>query len=299
MSMGLSLFLGLILSALIGGLGYWRQALSLSGVVGAILVGTLIFGLGGWVWGLLLITFFVSSSWLSHYRRGAKESLIDDGPAGQVDAKGSRRDFGQTLANGGLGAILAMASVRAGTDAARGIHGSAADLLLFAAFVGVMATVNADTWATELGILSRVPPRLITTGKVMTPGTSGAVTRLGIWASVAGALLIGAVATALTQIASLLSGSSWSLRASSYALLAVVGGLAGSLFDSLLGATVQGVYYCDRCAKQTESPTHRCGQIARPLRGWGWLNNDMVNFLASLVGGLVAASLAWILWRGA
>jgi uncharacterized membrane protein len=31
------------------------------------------------------------------------------------------------------------------------------------------------------------------------------------------------------------------------------------------------------------------------LRGWSWLNNDLVNFLASLVGGLVAASLAWIL----
>ena len=305
MSIDLRLFLGLLLSALIGGLGYWRQALSLSGVVGAMLVGTLIFGLGGWVWGLLLITFFVSSSWLSHYRRADKASLLDDArgingsAAGQVGATGSRRDFGQTLANGGLGAILAIASVRAGTDAARGIHGSAADLLLFAAFVGVMATVNADTWATELGTLSRVPPRLITTGKVMTPGTSGAVTRLGIWASVAGALLIGAVATALTQAASLLSGSSWSLRAISYALLAVVGGLAGSLFDSLLGATVQGVYYCDRCAKQTESPTHRCGQIARPLRGWGWLNNDVVNLLASLVGGLVAVSLAWILWRGA
>jgi uncharacterized membrane protein len=65
------LAVGLFLSALIGGLGYWRRALTVSGVVGAILVGTVIFGLGGWVWGLLLVTFFVSSSWLSHYRRAA------------------------------------------------------------------------------------------------------------------------------------------------------------------------------------------------------------------------------------
>jgi len=273
------LLTGLLLSAGMAALGYWRRALSASGVAGAILVGTLIFGLGGWEWGLLLITFFVSASWLSHYRRAEKSQIADK------FAKGSRRDLGQALANAGLGAILAVVFARY------------PEPLLFAAFVGVMATVNADTWATELGILSRVPPRLITTGGAMPPGTSGAVSTLGIWASVAGAMLIGTVATALVQVDSLLGGSGWSLRAASYSLLAVAGGLVGSLFDSLLGATLQGIYYCDQCDKETESAAHHCGHAAQPLRGWGWLNNDVVNFLASLVGGVVAASLAWILWR--
>jgi uncharacterized protein (TIGR00297 family) len=253
--------------------------LTISGLTGAILVGTLIFGFGGWLWGLLLITFFISSSWLSHYRRADKEEVAEK------LAKGSRRDLGQTLANGGLGAVLAV------------VYARYPEPLLFAAFLGVMATVNADTWATELGILSRVPPRLITSGEVATPGTSGAITRLGIWASVAGALLIGTVATALTQIGSLLGGDGWSLRAVLYPLLAVVGGLVGSLFDSLLGATVQGIYYCEYCAQETESAIHRCGRTARPLRGWTWLNNDVVNFFASLVGGLVAASVAWLIWK--
>lgn len=271
------LLLGLVLSALVGGLGYWRRALTVSGVIGAVLVGTLIFGFGSWVWGLLLITFFLSSSWLSFYRRAEKEAIAEK------FAKGSQRDIGQVLANGALGAILAVVFARS------------PEPLLFAAYVGVMATVNADTWATELGILSRVPPRLLTTGKVVVPGTSGAVTRLGIWASVAGALLIGAVATALTQAVSIWSGDGWSLRAIWYALLAVAGGLAGSLFDSLLGATVQGIYFCERCGKETESPIHRCGQTTRLFRGWPWLNNDLVNLLASAVGGLVAAALAWIL----
>jgi uncharacterized protein (TIGR00297 family) len=273
------LAVGLFLSALIGGVGYWRRALTISGVVGAILVGTVIFGLGGWVWGLLLVAFFVSSSWLSHYRRADKEPLADK------FAKGSRRDLGQTLANGGLGAALAAA------------YAGSADPLLFMAFIGVIATVNADTWATELGVLSRVPPRLITTGEEVVPGTSGGVTRLGIWASLAGALLIGAMAAALSQVRSLLSSGVWSLQAASYALLAVAGGLTGSLFDSLLGATVQGIYYCDRCGKETENPIHRCGKVSRPLRGWGWVNNDVVNVLASALGGLVAALLAWLLWR--
>lgn len=273
------LFLGLILSALMGVLGYWRQALTVSGVIGAILIGTLIFGLGGWIWGVLLITFFVSSSWLSHYRRADKETVAEK------FAKGSRRDIGQALANGGLGAILAVA------------FAYSPEPLLFAAFLGVMSTVNADTWATELGVLSPMPPRLLTTGQEVAPGTSGGVTWLGTWASLGGALLIGTMATALTQIESLLRGGGWRLEAVSYSLLAVVGGFAGSLFDSLLGATVQAIYYCPRCAKETESPVHRCGQVSHPVRGWAWLNNDVVNFSSSLIGGAVATSLAWLLWR--
>jgi uncharacterized protein (TIGR00297 family) len=273
------LLLGLILSTLVGGIGYWRRSLTISGMAGAILVGTLIFGFGGWIWGLLLITFFVSSSLLSHYRRSDKEEVSEK------FAKGSRRDLGQALANGGLGAVLAVASARY------------PEPLLFAAFVGVMSTVNADTWATELGILSRIPPRLITTGRQVAPGTSGGVTRLGIWASIAGALLIGAVATGLLQIESLIDGAGWSLRAASFPLLAVAGGFLGSLFDSLLGATVQGVYYCGHCKEETESPVHRCGEPTLLVRGWAWLNNDLVNLMASILGGVVAASLAWILWR--
>lgn len=271
------LIVGGLLSALIGGLGYWRQSLTISGVIGAVLVGTLIFGLGGWVWGLLLITFFVSSSWLSHYRQADKQAVAEK------FAKGGRRDLGQALANGGLGAILAV------------VYARYPEPLLFAAFVGAMSTVNADTWATEVGVLSRVPPRLVTTGRPVPPGTSGGVTRLGMWASVAGALLIGAMATALMQVQSLFSGQGWSSEVISYPFLAIIGGLSGSLLDSLLGATVQGIYFCGQCDKETESPIHRCGQRTQLVRGQRWLNNDLVNFLASLLGALISASVAWVL----
>lgn len=273
------ILLGLLLSGVIAGLAYWRQALTLSGMVGAIVVGTLTFGFGGWVWGLLLITFFVSSSWLSHYRSEDKEG------AAERFAKGSRRDLGQTLANGGTGAALALAFAQY------------PEPMLFAAFLGVMGSVTADTWATELGILSRVPPRLITTGEVVPPGTSGGLTKLGTWASLAGALLIGAMATLLTQIESLAGGNGWSLQAVTLPLYAAAGGMTGSLVDSLLGATLQGIYYCAHCGTETESPVHRCGQPAQLRRGWAWLNNDVVNLASSVAGGLVAALLAWILWR--
>jgi uncharacterized membrane protein len=71
-------------------------------------------------------------------------------------------------------------------------------------------------------------------------------------------------------------------------------GLAGSLFDSVLGATVQQIYYCDVCRKETESKIHRCGHETRPLRGWSWLNNDLVNLLSSLFGGVIALIIYWV-----
>ena len=74
----------------------------------------------------------------------------------------------------------------------------------------------------------------------------------------------------------------------------LLGGLAGSLFDSLLGATVQAIYFCDRCVKETERVIHRCGTHARHLRGWRWLDNDLVNLLSS-AGGAVVASLT-VVW---
>lgn len=40
-----------LLSMTISGLAYWRGSLSRSGVLGAVVVGTLTFGFGGWLWG--------------------------------------------------------------------------------------------------------------------------------------------------------------------------------------------------------------------------------------------------------
>ena len=95
MSLISQLVLGLALSSLVAWAGYRREALSLSGAAGAVLVGTMIWGLGGWPWGVTLISFFVLSSLLSHYKAGAKAQVADK------FAKGSRRDLGQALANGG------------------------------------------------------------------------------------------------------------------------------------------------------------------------------------------------------
>jgi uncharacterized protein (TIGR00297 family) len=266
---------GFLLSLAIGLAGYRRGALTVGGVVGAVVVGTLIFGLGGWEWGLLLIAFFISSSALSFYHATDKENLAEK------FAKGHRRDLGQALANGGVTALLAVLSRVLASTFLGG-------MVWYTACAGAMAAVNADTWATELGVLSAHPPRLITTGKQVEVGTSGGVTWLGTAASLGGAAFIGL----LGGLSTLTLGQRWS-SVGILLLAASAGGMAGSLFDSLLGATVQAIYWCDACQKETERKVHRCGAQTRRLRGWPWLGNDLVNFFASAVGALVAAGIGW------
>ena len=64
-------------------------------------------------------------------------------------------------------------------------------------------------------------------------------------------------------------------------------GVLGSLVDSFLGATVQAMFYCGYCDKETEKhPVHICGNSTTFLRGWKWMNNDWVNGICSLAGAV-------------
>ena len=258
------------------GLAAWRfRALSPGGAAAAALTGALIFGLGGAAWAVLLLAFFISSSALSRVFKGLKEAI------GREFAKDDRRDAGQVLANGGISVLLVVVWVF--------FPGQA---WLWVAFAGAMAAVNADTWATELGVLSPASPRLITTGKVVPGGTSGAVTLLGTLAALAGAVLIAGLAAGLPAwlgetLLDVFPVPVWEI------LIAVsLGGLVGSLVDSLLGATLQAIYYCPKCTKETERhPEHVCGTPTQAWRGWLWMNNDWVNLLCSTAGALAAAGI--------
>jgi uncharacterized membrane protein len=149
-------------------------------------------------------------------------------------------------------------------------------------FAASLAAVNADTWATELGVLNPTAPRLITDlRKVVEKGTSGGVSLVGTLASLAGAGVIGLLAALLSP-----TGIDWEIF-----LWVTIAGLLGALFDSFLGATVQAIYYCPACRKETERfPTHSCGTETTQIRGWAWLDNDWVNFACGAFGVIVAAA---------
>lgn len=251
---------GFLLAVIIAYLAYRAHSLNKSGAFAATIVGTVIFGLGGWQWAVLLLIFFLTSSGLSRAFKNRKQEL------NEKFSKGHERDAGQVFGNGGLPTLFVI------------VHALYPDSIVgWVVFAAAVAAVNADTWATELGVLNPSPPRMITDLKRrVEKGTSGGISFFGTFASLLGSALIAVPAALFTD--------QWSLFP-----LITVSGLAGSLFDSLLGATVQAMYYCPTDKKETEKhPLHTCGTQTIQVRGWKWLSNDWVNFACSAFGGLIA-----------
>lgn len=177
-----------------------------------------------------------------------------------AERRGPRRTARQVLANGGVAAVAALV-------------GS------WSAAAGAIAAATADTWATEIGAFSPFPPRLITSGRVVTRGTSGGITVLGTLGGVAGALLMAALAIA------------FGVGDAAPGRLAVIAtaGVAGMLADSLLGASAQARFECPACDARFERGSTVCHEPVRLARGWRWLDNDGVNLAATVCGAAVAA----------
>src|SRR3972149_2685414 len=263
----MQLIYGIILAIIISYLAYRAHSLNKSGALTATLIGTVIFGIGGWQWAILLLTFFITSSALSRSFRNRKQALREK------YSKGHERDAGQVLGNGAMAALFA------------GFHAFYPESMIpWIGFAASLAAVNADTWGTELGVLNPTPPHLITDlKKRVEKGTSGGISLFGTFASLLGSSVIALLAVLLSPTGTLTTAH-W--------LLITFAGLAGSLFDSFLGATVQAMYYCPTDKKETEKhPLHTCGTETVHLRGWNWLNNDWVNFSCGAFGSLLALLL--------
>lgn len=230
------------------------RSLTTSGAIAAFVVGAVVFGVGGRNAAIVLLAFFISSSLLSALGRNRKRHLTDWGKQGPRDAR-------QVFANGGIATLCI------------GLYATFHSNALPAAFAGAFAAAAADTWATEIGTLSRGARSILTLRRVAR-GSSGGISLPGTIAQVAGAALVAFVAA--------------ELRLAAFAPV-FAGGIAGGFFDSILGATVQAQYRCSRCARACEtSPHSQCGTIPAKIRGLRWMDNDLVNLLATLCGATIA-----------
>ncbi len=245
------------------------RLLTTSGAIATFVVGFVTFGLGGGLFAVPLLTFFFTSSLLSQAGRRRKAAASARAP------KGATRDFGQVIANGGVATVIALIFWRVA-------HHWPIDytryLLMF--YLAALATVNADTWATEIGGLSASAPRLLRSWKPAPAGASGAITPLGLAAALAGSITVTAAGWLV-----------WKLSAPEFIAVCWAGFL-GSFIDSILGASIQALYRHPVTGELTER-TKVEGVKTLKVRGLGWINNDVVNFLASL-GGVVCA---WLLLR--
>lgn len=170
----------------------------------------------------------------------------------QGGTRSSPRRWVQVLANGGVAAAAAVL-VKTG------------DARAWPAMLASLAAANADTWATEVGRLVGRGPRLVTTLRPVAAGTSGGVTLSGLAASGLGAIVVAA----------------WGPHAVTVGVI----GWCAALLDSVIGAVLQARFRCGTCGETVETPTH-CGGSATRIAGVSFISNDVVNLLATLIGGV-------------
>jgi len=249
----LPLWLALAAAVALAALALAARLLTLSGCIAAAIVGAIVLGVGGGCYAVPLLGFFITSSLLSKFGGGL------------AGGRPGARNAVQVAMNGGLAcAIVIAVQWAARHDPYAGRRG----LLLYLAAI---ATVNADTGATEIGKLGLGMPRLISSWKRVPHGASGAISLPGTLAAVAASIFIPLCALRF-----------WELDMVEFIAVAW-GSLLGSLVDSLLGASVQAQYRDPETGALSDEPS---SSSRTRVRGFALIDNNAVNLLASVSGVL-------------
>lgn len=262
--------------------GYRKRSLDASGGLAAFVVG-LLTCLAGYRFAAVLILFFISSSFLTKLSPHKKRKI-------EADFKeGGQRDWLQVVANALLGTLLCVVwlqVVGVGDRYFLDFGAQPVPSLILAAFLGHYACCNGDTWASELGVLAKGSPVLITTFKQVPKGTNGAMSPLGTAASLGGGLFLGLVFFISSAFFCVepMSAPQWPVI-----LVGGFAGFVGSLLDSLLGATLQYSGFCSRQQKVVAQP----GPTVKHLTGADVLTNGQVNFVSALLTAPLTAAVAY------
>ena len=233
---------------------YKKRFLTISGVITSIVLGFIVFYIGGVSGVAVFLFFFVSASMLSRLSDGKNT----------VAEKTGRRDMMQVIANGVPAALMLV------------LYGITHNPVFIGAFAAAIAEAEADTAASSIGMLSSRPPVSIITFTPVPPGLSGGVSAIGTLSALAFSALI-----AILDMGT--------FGCSFQELLAIAAsGFIGALFDSFLGATVQ-VHYRKDDGSLTEKSMENGRKLER-ARGIPFIDNDMVNLLSGLFSTAVFLS---------
>ncbi|ABW02436.1 DUF92 domain-containing protein [Caldivirga maquilingensis] len=280
------LVIGLLASVALSIIAVKAKVIRRGAIPQSVLVGTLV-TLSGLPSVLLFILFLLYSTIVT---RLGKEPKIKLGVAYDLEGRGAS----QVAAVGFTPSVMAMVSA-----VTYAVNLTTVAKIFLISYVASLAATSADTWASEIGVLSRGNPFLVTMPKAkVTPGTSGAVTWLGELSSLAGSTAIALTYLALNVVFN--NSPNWvkfnwsTVNPTIQLILLILAlGYIGEVLDSLLGALTQPKYYCDRCGMVTEQEVHTCGGRTRLIyEPRIKLSNEDVNLLTSLIVAVTAVLVA-------
>ncbi len=252
---------------------YRKRSLTISGLCSALLLGILLLVFGGLYFLSILVAFFISSNVVGRFNRDQEKDLA------ALQEKCGARDYSQVIANSFAALFFAALFYLTGNH------------LFILAFATSIASSNADTWGSELGVLSKKTPVSIITWKPICKGLSGGITLAGTAAS-----LLGSVFIALIFIAGYLIIYGKNENLFLQFILCAAGGFTGSAIDSVLGATVQVKCLCEETGIITEKRMNN-GSVNKVVSGFPVINNDAVNFTSSFIASLMAVAASVLLSR--
>ncbi|KAL2039981.1 hypothetical protein N7G274_007384 [Stereocaulon virgatum] len=309
-----------------------RKSLTPAGIVTAAFT-AIIHAIHPWsIFFALLVVFFLAGTAVTKikYEVKAQLTLASSGFSG---GEGARTHI-QVLANSVVASALILLHYRQLLARERG-YGPKQDCwaygsdLLVVGIVSNYAAVAADTFSSELGILSNSKPRLLTSWNLrqVPPGTNGGISLTGTLAGFGGALVIAITSVVLLPFCTmetgirgrafgnkpgLEGGNGWGPKEQLFWVLAVAiwGGL-GSMLDSALGGWFQASVIDTRTGKVIEGTggkkvlvsgsrvpaNKKSDEPSRHIEsGLGILDNNAVNLLMAFlmsVGGMLVASYVW------
>ena len=217
------IFLLVLLPIIYGGKILTGVATILAGIIGF-----LILFLTNIKWFILLVSFLLLSAIITKFQYNVKKKIY-----GESFSRGSYN----VLANGLPALIFAI------------LYKIYPSNIIAYSYLAVIAALMADKASSEIGILSKKNPVLITNFKPVAKGTNGGITLLGEVVGVIFALIIGIIAYAIGFINDLFLSL----------IITSVFGFIGNNLDSLLGAIFENK---------------------------GILNKHHVNFLSSTIAGV-------------
>ncbi|KAK4702067.1 hypothetical protein P7C70_g4157, partial [Phenoliferia sp. Uapishka_3] len=304
----------LVFATALGLHGYRSGSLSKSGAVAAAFLGYCTLANPLKVFGVSLLVFYFAGSKITKIKAAYKATLEapEASPSSTTPTKpGGNRSAAQVACNALVGAICAVAwrilysgEVKTVGDGVGSVwareqwcvldrQGSQWSRPLVITAVAFWSACSGDTFASELGILSRTPPKLITTFREVPPGTNGGISALGTLLSINGGLLVGTAAALVISLEDTLCNrfEVWT----TLLLVGSVSGFLGSGIDSLLGATLQETLYSKKRkmvvhSRQKNKKSDDEDDSIESIAGYPILSNNSVNLLSS---GVTAVAAFW------
>lgn len=238
-----------LVNLLVVGFAYYKKSLTHDGVLFAFFTGVVLYALGDFPMYAALLLFFIAGSFTGIFKNRYKEE------GEKLHKRTGARNWVQVIANSFPAVLILCISHFAGLPMEHSLL----------AGISCLAGSCADTFASEFGMLSSHEPVSILTLKPLKRGLSGGVSIMGVFAALAGSMLIASCIFFYPQFGVF-----------EFFTVSMLGFIS-SLLDSVIGASAQVKYIYEDGNISERSDLE--GEIVAQ-KGFYFINNDVVNFLS-------------------